>query len=112
VKIIYPVKEEKDLPPPARLRPSSPLRLARTRPEYAGLRQEEILRVLGDADAKDHPVSQEVARLAGLYLPRLKEPVRAIRPAGLLRLDVRAPIEKVAADLAFRMVSPAAHRPA
>lgn len=100
VKIVYPVKEEKDLALRLRAREmQQPLRLARARPEFSRLRQDEVLRALGDAD---HPLSREVARLVELYMPMLQKPARDIRPAGLLRLDVRAPIEKVAADLAFR----------
>jgi hypothetical protein len=84
------------------------IRLERTRPEFAAL----DFRVIADAlkdPAHKNPVGQEITRLMRLYAPVLLPRTRALKPAGKLRLDVRCPIERVAADLAFRALTQ--HRP-
>jgi hypothetical protein len=91
--------------------PGGPVPLSRARPEFARLKPEEIAPVLEGQD-RAHPVYAELQRLVGLYAPVLRTSAEAIPPRSLLKLDVRAPIEKVAADLAFRALARDGGRPA
>lgn len=78
-----------------------PITLERTRPEFRTVDAAQIADALKEGNRRD-PVYREVSRLINLYAPVLAPRARELRPAGTLRLDVRCPIERVAAGLAFR----------
>ncbi|MEZ0223980.1 MAG: hypothetical protein ACAH83_05460 [Alphaproteobacteria bacterium] len=77
------------------------VRLERARPGFEALDFAAVAEALQDT-SRVNPVGLEVRRLARLYAPALLPRTRTLKPSGKLRLDVRCPIEKVAADLAFR----------
>jgi hypothetical protein len=88
----------------AEKREQNTVRLERARPAFKDLDFPSIAAALQDRGSRN-PVCLEVRRLARLYTPLLLPRTRALKPAGTLRLDVRCPIEKIAADLAFRALA-------
>ena len=76
-----------------------PVPLERARPEFRWTSAAEIAEAMA-AEAQGD-IGDEISRLVGLYKPVLAPRASALRPAGMLRLDVRCPIERVAASLAF-----------
>ncbi len=88
----------------------APVPLARALSQFRRLEATQVAKALR-ADSRGDPVCREVSRLVGLYKPVLAPCASALKPAGLLRLDVRCPIEEVAANLAFRALT-SRHRPA
>jgi hypothetical protein len=85
-------------------RASGPVTLARALPAFRRLDAARVSAALREDDRAD-PVCAEVSRLVALYRPVLAPCATALKPAGLLRLDVRCPIEEVAASLAFRTLT-------
>ena len=79
-----------------------PVPLERAKPEFRWTSAEEIAAAM--TDETEGPVHAEISRLAGLYAPVLAPKASALHPAGMMRLDVRCPIERVAASLVFQQL--------
>ena len=74
--------------------------LARAKPEFQATTAAEIAAVMA-GKTLGGPIRQEISRLIALYAPVLAPKAASLPPSALLRLDVRCPIERVAASLAM-----------